>query len=173
LALGVPGVGFQLSEKRIYPRGPLTAQVVGYVDVDNQGLAGIEYGQQDHLVGGAAAGKPPVELSLDLRIQQIVREEVLAAARRFQTKGAAGVVMDRLPVEPLALVSLPDYDPNRLAEASPASRQNRVTGDSYELGSLFKLVSTAMALDSGRVTLRDAFDASEPLRIGRYTIHDD
>jgi cell division protein FtsI (penicillin-binding protein 3) len=173
LDLGVPGVGFELGEKRIYPRGPLAAQVVGFVDVDNQGLAGIEYGLQDRLVGGADAARAPVELSLDLRIQQIVREEVSAAARRFQTKGAAGVVMDQRTGELLSLVSLPDYDPNRGGEAPPEGRQNRVTGDTYELGSLFKLVSTAMVLESGKVTLRDGFDASQPLKIGRYTIHDD
>ena len=99
---------------------------MGFVDVDNQGLAGIEYGLQDRLVGGAAAARAPVELSLDLRIQQIVREEVSAAARRFQTKGAAGVVMDQRTGELLSMVSLPDFDPNRGGEACP--RESGRTG---------------------------------------------
>jgi cell division protein FtsI (penicillin-binding protein 3) len=173
LALGIPGVAFQFTEKRIYPRGPLAAHVVGFVDLDNQGLAGIEHSMQEQLVGGAAEGKEPVELSLDMRVQQIVREELLGAYDRFNAKGAAAVVMDRVTGELLSLVSLPDFDPNRASLASSETRKNRVTGNTYELGSLLKLVSTGMALDSGRVDLGDGFDASEPLKIGRHTIRDD
>jgi cell division protein FtsI (penicillin-binding protein 3) len=173
LGLGIPGVGFRYSERRVYPRQNMTSHLVGFVDLDNQGLAGIEHGMQARLVGGPAAGKAPLQLSVDLRIQQIVHDEVSSAFRRFRAKGAAGVVLDRLTGELLAMVSLPDFDPNRIDGASVESRKNRVSGNTYELGSLFKVVTTAMALDSGKVGLGDRFDATQPLRIGRNRIRDD
>lgn len=173
LRLGIPGVGFRYTEKRIYPRGPLAAHLVGFVDIDNQGLAGLEHAQHDRLVGGPEAGRSPLVSSIDLRIQQIVREEVLDAHRRFKTKGAVGLMLDRHNGELLSLVSLPDFDPNYSRRATVESRKNRATGQTYELGSVFKVLSTAMALDSGKVGLGDSFDASEPLRIGRHVIRDD
>jgi cell division protein FtsI (penicillin-binding protein 3) len=173
LRLGIPGVGFRATEKRVYPRGRLAAHAVGFVDIDNQGLAGLEHAAQAALVGGAQAGKAPLVTSLDLRVQQVVREELLRAHERFHTKGAVGIVLDRDTGELLSLVSLPDFDPNQARRASADSRKNRATGQTYELGSVFKVLSTAMALDSGKVALRDAFDATAPLRIGRHVIRDD
>ena len=173
LGLGIPGVGFRNTEKRVYPRDRLTSHVVGFTDLDNQGLGGVELALQDRLVGGAAAGKEPVALSLDLRVQQIVHEEVGAAFARYRAQGAVGIVMDRLTGELLSLVSLPDFDPNKVEKATVESRKNRATGNTYELGSLFKILSIAMALDSGRVAMDDSFDATKPLRIGRHTIRDD
>ena len=173
LRLGIPGVGFRATEKRVYPRGRLAAHAVGFVDVDNQGLAGLEHAAQAQLVGGPASGKVPLVTSLDLRVQQIVREELLQAHERFHSKGAVGIVLDRTTGEVLSLVSLPDFDPNQARRASAESRKNRATGQTYELGSVVKVLSTAMALDSGKVGLRDGFDASEPLRIGRHAIRDD
>ncbi len=173
LRLGIPGVGFRSTEKRVYPRGRLAAHAVGFVDIDNQGLAGLEHAAQAVLVGGAPSGKAPLVTSLDLRVQQVVREELLRAHERFHTKGAVGIVLDRETGELLSLVSLPDFDPNQARRASADSRKNRATGQTYELGSVFKVLSTAMALDSGKVALRDGFDATEPLRIGRHVIRDD
>ncbi|HMR31609.1 MAG TPA: penicillin-binding protein 2 [Geminicoccaceae bacterium] len=173
LGLGIPGVGFRNTEKRVYPRERLTSHVVGFTDLDNQGLAGIEYAMQDRLVGGAAAGKEPVALSLDLRIQQIVHDEVASAFTRFRAQGAVGIVLDRVTGELLSLVSLPDFDPNRVDRATVEGRKNRATGNTYELGSLFKILSVAMALDTGKVSMADSFDATVPLRIGRHTIRDD
>jgi cell division protein FtsI (penicillin-binding protein 3) len=173
LGLGIPGVGFRYSERRVYPRQNMTSHIVGFVDLDNQGLAGIEHGMQERLVGGPAAGKAPLALSVDLRIQQIVHDELSSAFRRFRAKGAAGIVLDRLTGELLAMVSLPDFDPNRVDKASVESRKNRVSANTYELGSLFKVITTAMALDSGKVDLGDRFDATQPLRIGRNRIRDD
>jgi cell division protein FtsI (penicillin-binding protein 3) len=173
LGLGIPGVGFRDSERRVYPRESLTSHLVGFVDVDNQGIAGIEHSMQERLVGGKTAGKVQVELSLDLRIQQIVHDELVDAYRRFRAKGAAGIVLDRITGEILAMVSLPDFDPNRVDRATVEGRKNRISGNTYELGSLFKVVTAAMALDSGRVGLGDRFDATQPLRIGRNTIRDD
>lgn len=173
LGLGIPGVGFRNTEKRVYPRERLAAHVVGFTDLDNQGLAGVEYALQDRLVGGAAAGKKPIALSLDLRVQQIVHDELLSAYTRFRAQGAVSMVYDRVTGEMLSLVSLPDFDPNRVDQATVEGRKNRATGQTYELGSLFKIVSIAMALDTGKVRMGEMFDASTPLRIGRHIIRDD
>ena len=110
LDLGLPGVGFSLAEHRVYPKGSLTSHVTGFVNVDGVGLAGIERFEQDRLSEGGA----PVMLSLDLRIQQIAREELANASRRFRTIGANAMVLDMVTGELLAMVSLPDFDPNRV-----------------------------------------------------------
>lgn len=168
--LGLKGLHFLPRRKRVYPQGRLTAHVVGFVGVDQQGLAGIELTQEERLRGDDA---PPLALALDLRVQQIVHEELSRAVRRFRAVAACGLVQDVRTGELLALVSLPDFDPNRWRRAGPRERRNVCTGNVYELGSLFKLLTVAMALDSGAVDLSDRFDASDSLRIGRHRIRDD
>ena len=172
LELGLPGIGFELGERRVYPRGREAAHVLGFTGIDNQGLAGIEFGLDETLRGGAARGKPDVALSIDRRIQRIAHAATLAGVERFAAEGACTIVLDILTREVLALVSLPDYDPNRAERAPPEARRNRCTADVYELGSLFKVVSAAMALESGDVSIYDRFDATESLRIGRHRIRD-
>jgi cell division protein FtsI (penicillin-binding protein 3) len=172
LQLGLPGVGFQFAEHRAYPKGRTAGHVVGFVDIDNRGLAGIEHGLDAGLVG--AIGKDgPATLSLDLRVQDVVVDELGEARARFRAIGACGIVLDRVTGEIVALASLPDFDPNRPESADAEQRLNRCTGGSYELGSIFKVVAHAMALESGRVSLRDSFDARSPLVIGRHRIRDD
>jgi len=170
--LGLPGVAFRSAERRVYPKADLTSHVVGYVDIDNQGLAGIEYAMQDQLVGGAEAGKAPLRLSLDLRVQEAAHASLEAAFERFQPVGACAMVMDIERRELLAMASLPDFDPNRRRLAPPEARRNRCSGQVYELGSMFKVITAAMALESGEVSIYDRFDASEPVKIGRNRIRD-
>lgn len=172
LELGIPGVGFRMAEHRVYPNGRLASHVLGFVDIDNRGLAGMEYALDRGTLGDHRAGEP-VALSLDLRIEEAVTSELRQAMLRFHPKGACGLVLDRVTGEILALTSLPDFDPNHADEAPANERKNRCTGGTYELGSLFKIVSHAMALDSGKVHLGDRFDATEPLQIGRFRIRDD
>jgi cell division protein FtsI (penicillin-binding protein 3) len=172
LELGLPGVSFELGERRVYPRGHEAAHVLGFTGIDNQGLAGIEYGLDEALKGGAALGKPDVALAIDRRVQRIARAATRTGVERFAANGACTIVLDIHTREVLALVSLPDYDPNRAERAPPEARRNRCTGDVLELGSLFKVVSAAMALESGEVSVYDRFDASESLRIGRHNIRD-
>lgn len=172
LELGLPGIGFELGERRVYPRGREAAHVLGFVGIDNQGLAGIEFGLDETLQGGAALGKPDIALAIDRRIQRIAHAATRAGVDRFAAEGACTIVLDIQTREVLALVSLPDYDPNRAERAAAEARRNRCTGDVLELGSLFKVVSTAMALESGEVSIDDRFDASEALRIGRHRIRD-
>lgn len=169
MELGLKGLHFLPRQKRIYPQGRLPAHVVGFVGVDHQGLAGIELTQDRRL----ATEDTPLVLSLDLRIQQVVREELADAVQRFRATAACGLVQDVASGELVALVSLPDFDPNQWKHADPVRRRNSCTGSVYELGSLFKLLTAAMALDSGAVGLGDRFDASETLRIGRHRIGDD
>jgi cell division protein FtsI (penicillin-binding protein 3) len=166
--LGIMGLYFQAGERRVYPMGALTSHVVGFTDIDNKGLGGIEQSFDDVLAGG----RHPVQLSLDVRIQQILRQELQRGIDDFTGIGGAGIVLDAQTGEVLALVSLPDFDPNQINSATPDQRFNRATLGVYEMGSTFKTLNTAMALDSGKIKMTDAFDAAHPIQIGRYTIHD-
>jgi cell division protein FtsI (penicillin-binding protein 3) len=165
--LGLPGIFFQREDRRIYPQGPVAAHVLGFSDVDNHGLAGVEKYMDEKL-----RASEPLQLSIDLRVQSIVRQELGAAMAKFHSVGAAGVVMDAHTGELLSLVSLPDFDPNEPGAASDDARFNRVTLGVYEMGSTFKIFNTAMALDSGSTTLAGGYDASHPIQISRFTITD-
>ncbi len=166
--LGIPGVSFQREERRIYPHGPLMAHVVGLTDTDGRGIAGIERFFDGVLDGG----EEPLKLSLDVRVQSIVRDELIRTMTEFSAIGAAGIVMDVNTGELLAMVSLPDFDPNVPGVADFDSTFNRATKGVYEMGSTFKLFTAAMALDVGAVGLEDGYDASEPIKISRFTITD-
>lgn len=170
--LGIPGLGFQQEQRRIYPHGRLTSHVLGYTDVDNNGIAGIENYFDAELKRRAASGEP-ITLSLDLRVQHAVRDELRRAMRTFSARGAAGVVMDVNTGEVLAMVSLPDFDSNHAGSVVGDARFNRVSLGVYELGSVFKIFTTAMALDTGTVNFRSGYDATKPIRVSRFIINDD
>jgi cell division protein FtsI (penicillin-binding protein 3) len=175
LELGIPGVGFKFAEHRVYPNGRSAAHVLGFVNIDNHGLAGVEYAFDRGRVQPAPPEGAPARLalSLDTRVQEVMADELGRAYRQFGAKGACGIVLDQLTGEVVAFVSLPDFDLNEAGVAGEEERKNRCTGGTYELGSIFKIVAHAMALDSGKVSLRDRFDASSPLAIGRFRIRDD
>ena len=166
--LGIPGLHFQTEERRVYPQGALTAHVVGFTDIDNRGLAGIEQSFDDVL----RDGRRPVRLSIDVRLQHILREELGRAIAEFTGIGGAGAILDVDTGELMALVSLPDFDPNQPGIASEDARFNRASLGIYEMGSTFKIFNTALALDSGIVRLTDQFDATKPIRIGGFSIRD-
>jgi cell division protein FtsI (penicillin-binding protein 3) len=174
--LGIPGLQFQHEERRVYPDGTLTSHVVGYTGIDNSGFAGIERGLDDALKDRQG----PLQLSLDLRIQYVLREELQRVIDDFTAKGAAGLIMDVNTGEVLAMVSLPDFDPNHPGAPDPdhpglslADRMfNRNTLGVYELGSIFKIFTVAMALDYGTSSLTSTYDATHPIHIGRFTIGD-
>ena len=165
--LGIPGLSFETEQRRIYPLGSLTAHVVGAADVDGRGIAGIERSMDEPLAHGE-----PVRLSIDVRLQEILRQEITDAIDEFRAIGGAGVVMDVTTGEIMAMVSLPDYEPWAIAEADDDAVMNRTTLGVYEMGSTFKIFTTAMALDSGATTIDGMFDATHPIRIGRFTIND-
>ena len=165
--LGLPGLKFIEDERRVYPQGPVAAHVLGFADIDGKGLAGIERAFDQSLLAGQT-----VQLSIDMRIQNILRQELTTAVQEFRGIGGAGLVLDVDTGEVLAMVSLPDFDPNNAGVASDDSRFNRVTQGVYEPGSTFKLFTAAMALDSGTTTLNGGYDASKPIRVARHTIRD-
>lgn len=177
--LGLPGIGFLRENRRIYPAGPAAAHVLGHVNIDNAGIAGIEKwidgrGLAELHQAGLASGRAlqPVELALDLSVQHAVRDELQAAKDKFSAIAAAGLVVDVNTGEIVAMASLPDYDPNRPGKSIDPSRLNRLTTGVFEMGSTFKALTVAMALDSGKVNLNSRFDATAPLRYGSFTIDD-
>jgi len=177
--LGIPGIGFLSENKRVYPNGAEVSHLIGHVNVDNQGIAGIEKWLDDrgladlHRAGFALdRQQKPIELAVDLRVQHALRDELIAAAEKYKAKAAAGTVVDVNTGEIVAMVSVPDYDPNNPRQANDPTRINRLTTGVFELGSTFKALTIAMALDSGKVTLNSTFDARVPLRYGKFTIHD-
>ncbi len=166
--LGIPGLYFQREERRVYPHGPLGAHVIGFTGVDNRGLAGIEQSLDQRL----RYADEPVRLSLDIRVQYVLRDEIARAIDEFQAIGGAGLVLDVDTGEIVAMVSLPDFDANTPGLAASDARFNRATLGAYEMGSTFKIFTLAMALESGAVTMRDGFDASRPIQVSRFTISD-
>ena len=177
--LGLPGIGFLNENKRVYPNGAEVSHVIGHVNIDNQGIAGIEKWLDGnglaalHAVGLAADRlQKPVELAIDLRVQHALRDELVLAFAKFKAKAAAGLIVDVRTGEILAMVSVPDYDPNSPREANDPTRINRLTTGVFEMGSTFKALTFAMALDSGKVTLNSSFDARGSLRYGKFAIND-
>src|SRR5215813_8496203 len=174
--LGIPGLEFEHEERRVYPDGSLTSHVVGYTGIDNAGFAGVERALSDVLKGR----REPLQLSLDLRLQYILHEELQRVIDDFTAKGGAGLIMDVNTGEILSMVSLPDFDPNHPGATDPdhpalsfADRMfNRNTLGVYELGSIFKIFTVAMGLDYGTSTLASTYDATHPINIGRFTIGD-
>ncbi len=165
--LGLPGFGFQQGERRVYPHGRLAAHVLGLTDVDGRGISGLEKYFDGNLQGGDR-----IEVALDIRIQEMLHRELSALIREFRAIGAAGVVLDANSGEVVSMVSLPDFDPNHPGSADGETAFNRATKGVYEMGSTFKLFTAAMALDSGTVNMYGGYDASEPIRVSRFTIRD-
>ncbi|HEY0424433.1 MAG TPA: penicillin-binding protein 2, partial [Rhodopila sp.] len=166
--LGIPGVDFRPTQHRQYPLARMAAQVLGGVDVDQSGFAGVEKYFDERL----RTNTDPLRLSLDLQVQAAVREELLTAMNTFGAIGGCGIVMDVHTGEVLAMVSLPDYDANSVRTAPAENRFNRAIEGTYEPGSTFKLQTASMALDLGVAHIWDQFDASRNISIGRFTISD-
>jgi len=164
--LGVPGVRFRPHEMRLYPRGGAGAHVIGHVDADGRGVMGMER----WLESADATG--PVALSIDLRAQQAMEEELARSLARFQAQAGWGVALDVTTGEVIALASAPSFDPNRYGAAPADARRNRAAYDQYELGSALKTATVALALETGAAALTDTFDARKPLKIGGHTIRD-
>jgi cell division protein FtsI (penicillin-binding protein 3) len=178
--LGLPGVGLIAENKRVYPNGPIGAHVLGFANIDNQGIAGIEkyidgQGLADlHNLGFGATPDDlqPITLSLDIRATHALRDEVEKGRARFRADAAAAAIMDVTTGEIIALASIPDYDPNRPTDALAKDNINRMNVGVYEMGSTFKALTIAMALDSGKVNLGSRLDARGALSFGRFKIHD-
>lgn len=183
--LGIPGIEFVTESKRFYPSGKEASHILGAVNIDNQGTMGIEKHMDDDSLAllqsvGLARGTDltPVSLSVDLRVQHAMYEQLVDALSRYKAIAAAGVMLDVKTGEVIAMASLPDFDPNNPStlfedyNGVKNDRFNRITSGIYELGSTFKTITLAGALDSGKVRITDQFDARFGVRFGRFTIDD-
>tara|TARA_R110002124_G_scaffold36451_15_gene117465 strand:- start:21008 stop:22717 length:1710 start_codon:yes stop_codon:yes gene_type:complete len=179
MRLGIPGIDFITESKRFYPGMSEASHILGSTNIDNQGIAGIERHMDGEDIAllqdlGLARGNAltPVELSVDMRVQHVMHEQLLDAMTRYSAIAAAGVMLDIYTGEVIALASLPDFDPNVPASALVKDSFNRITAGIFEPGSIFKTVTMAGALDSGTVRITDQFDARFGVRFGRFTIDD-
>lgn len=167
LALEVPQ-----ETDRHYPQGQMAAHVLGYVNSNDQGKVGMEAVLQDRLTDPATRGTP-VALSIDMRVQGALEDELRQGMLSTNAVGAAGIVLDVDSGEVMALASLPEFDPNKIDQAGVDNMFNRVTNQVYELGSTFKPLTVAAAIDAG--TVRDfakPYQASRPLELGGFKIRD-
>lgn len=177
--LGIPGVSYVNERRRVYPQGRLSSHVVGYVDLDTKGIAGIEkYLDDQGALYTASLAEPaehktqPAQMSIDIRVQAALIDEISQAIEKFKAIAGGGIVMDINTGEVLSLVSLPDFNPNQEKKNFSKDQQNRMTSGVYELGSVVKAVTFAMALDYGTATLESRYDARFPLVIGSARISD-
>ena len=168
--LGVPGLFFEPDMRRVYPYGALFSQVLGYVGVDNQGLAGLEQSLERRLTDPLATD--PLRLTIDLRAQAILREELARTMKEFSAIGATGILADVTTGEILALDNLPAPDTNKMTSAQRKQWFNRATQGVYEMGSTFKTFTVAAALEAGIVKVTDGYDATRPVQVASFTIED-
>ena len=175
--LGLPGVSFRDEPRRVYPAGENGGHVIGFVDGENRGASGIEryidaQGLADLTDGAARSEREPVALSIDIAVQHTLRSELERAMADFGAGAAAGLVLDLQTGEVLADVSLPDFAAGNARLSLDASRLDRNTGGTYELGSVFKILTLAMAEDAGVLAPGKLYDATQPLQVGAATIDD-
>ncbi len=168
LNIGDPGLDFIASEKRVYPHQKLLSHVVGFTDVDNRGLTGIEKGMDDIITNTQL----PLSLTVDIGVQDTIRTILESNMKKYQAEGAVAILMNVNNGEIVSMVSLPDYDPNDIKTKDMAAQFNKATFYVYEPGSVLKIFNTAMALDSGKIKINEMLDASKPLKLKAHVIRD-
>ena len=170
--LGEPALEFPRENERFYPQGSMAAHILGFVAADGHGRLGMEQVFDERLTDPARRTAPAV-LSIDARVQGALEDELLRGMKQSNAMGAAGVILDVDTGEVMALASLPAFNPNLIDHASAQHIFNRVTNQVYELGSTFKPITVAAALDAGTITdLGRRFQASRPIAIGGFQIRD-
>jgi cell division protein FtsI (penicillin-binding protein 3) len=170
-SLGLPGVSFEPEERRVYPLGSTAAHLIGFADTGGEGLTGAEAALNGD-IRKAAAGKTAIPLSIDLRVQAALEDELYKAAAEFQPRGAVGIVTNVHTGEILGMANYPTFDPNEPGAASNDARLNRAAASVFEMGSTFKAFTVAIGLDAGVATPSSTFDAREPYQLGYRTIKD-
>lgn len=172
-SLGIPGIDFKMEDRRIYPHKRLFSHVLGFADVDGNGLSGVEKQFDTRLKDMARDNSDQqFRLSVDVRVQNIMRDALMAAYERFSAKGATGIVMDVDSGEILSMVNLPDFNPHNLKNATKDQLFNRATLGVYEMGSTFKTFTMAMGLESEQVKMKDQFDVTKPIKADTFLIKD-
>ncbi|MBP5160940.1 MAG: penicillin-binding protein 2 [Alphaproteobacteria bacterium] len=167
-ALGYPQLNFVEGERRVYPQGSLFAHILGITDIDNQGIAGVEKAFNERLT----TQKEPLTLSVHTGIQNTVHHELENAIKTFRADAGAAIVFNVKNGEILALTSLPDYEPNLPSSFSNDRLFNRATVGVYEVGSVMKLFTVAIGLETKSIVPTDSVDATKPLAIGKRPITD-
>lgn len=167
--LGIAGTVFAKDKKRIYPHRNLFSHIVGYSDIDRNGLSGLEK-QYDEFLKNSENGF--LKTTLDLRVQAITRNELVKGMLKFKAKAMVGIVTNTKTGEILSAVSLPDFNPNYLKNINPNKKFNRITYGIYEMGSIFKVFNTALALDKKIVDLKKTYEVAKPISYGKFKISD-
>ena len=170
-AIGELALEMPRETDRHYPQGAMGAHVLGYVAADGHGRVGMEQVLDAQLRDPAKRGEPSA-LSIDLRVQGALEDELRRGMMLVNAVGAAGIVLDVDTGEVLALASLPEFDPNRIDVEGQSRMFNRVTNQVYELGSTFKPLAIAAAIDAGVVRDYGRQWNAEPIQVGRFTIKD-
>ncbi|MBY8826774.1 peptidoglycan D,D-transpeptidase FtsI family protein [Hephaestia mangrovi] len=171
-AIGEPAIVFSREPERLYPQSKLADHVLGFVDYTGHGALGMERALDTKLLDQGSRSQP-IALSIDARVQAAMESELGAAMATFQAKAAVGIVEDVHTGEIVAMTSMPQFNPNRIKDATPDELRNNATQSVFELGSTFKPITMAEAIESGTVTsMARRFDATKPLQVGRFTIHD-
>lgn len=171
-AIGEPGIVFERETQRLYPQSTLGAHVLGFIS-GGHGMSGIERALDERLTNPATINQP-VALSIDTRVQAAMESELGRAMTTFSARGGGGIVLDVHTGEVVAMVSLPTFNPNRVGMSGTEQLRNITTQSVFELGSTFKPITMAAAIDNGVVTsMERRFDATHPLQVGRFTIHDE
>jgi cell division protein FtsI (penicillin-binding protein 3) len=170
-ALGIPGLYFQPEERRVYPYGNAFSHLLGYVGVDNKGLAGIER-QFDNRLRETTLNHEPLVLSVDARLQSMLRSEMVAAVNEYNAIGATGIILEIGTGEILSMASLPDFDPNKPAKINDDSKFNRATLGLYEMGSTFKSFTMAAGFEYGVANMKSGYDATNSFKVATFTISD-
>ncbi|MCE3255040.1 MAG: peptidoglycan synthetase FtsI [Rickettsiaceae bacterium] len=167
-SLKTAGLIFDEDLVRVYPQKSILAHIVGYVDLDRKGLSGVEMQYDKSLKSGK-----DLQLAMDVRLQDVLSDELALGIEKYRALAASGIIMDVNNGEVLAIASQPNFDANRQMDASQNERFNRATYGVYELGSIFKIFTNAIAFEDNLVKMTDSYDVSEPVKYGRFTIKDD
>ena len=176
--MGVEGVIFEKEVQRLYPAGQIAGHFIGYTNREGRGVAGVEQAHNERLL----TSREPLRLTLDAGVQFELEDELKIAAKAYNVIGAAGIVLEADTGAVRAMASWPPINPNRLGEATNPNYPdldngdpllNRVSNAVYELGSVFKPLTIAAALDAGEVMPSQKFNVAKPLIIGRERVVDD
>lgn len=171
-AIGDIGFDFPREKERLYPQLTLAAHVLGFTNAEGHGVTGVEGAFDQRLIDKATRGEP-LALSIDTRVQGVLESELSHAVTNLEAIGGAGIILDVHTGEVVAMTSLPTFNPNKLTGSDPATRRNAVTYNLYELGSTFKPLTVAAAIDAGTVTsMARRYDATQPLPIAGFRIRD-
>jgi cell division protein FtsI (penicillin-binding protein 3) len=165
-ALGLPGVHFLTRSKRFYPQERLASHIVGHIEEGRGGVMGLERALDTRGANG------PIVASLDLRVQQVLEEELAAGVTEYRAVAAWGVVLDAETAEVVAIASLPDFDPNQPGAAPADARRNRAVYDRYELGSALKAMTAAAAVEAGVAGVGSTYDAPAFVKVADRIIRD-